>query len=247
MDLNLDHYDLPELLGLFKLSANFTPEEFKLAKRVVLAVHPDKSGLGPEYFVFFSKAYKLLDCVHKTKHNVVQSYEPEIDLTKANMARQFTESNDFTHRFNALFEKHYVAPEEQRRGHGDWLKSNADLDVSYESRKRESRALISPVEPMAAASCASSLEGDAYVDVRRSYTIDTVIGVSEADMQSRPTLEKMREDRAAPLAPLSRSEAEHEFLARAETESVADTRRAFNLVRQDQAFKRQNFWALLTP
>jgi len=247
MDLDLDHYDLDDLLALFKLRANFTPEEFKAAKRIVLATHPDKSGLGSEYFVFFSKAYKLLDYVHKTKHSVAHTYEPEADPIKGTLARQFTESEDFLTKFNTLFERHYVPTEDERRGHGEWLKSTADLDASFDSRKRESRALVTQVEPVGASVRGASLDGESYVDLRRTYTVDTVIGVSEDDMQSRPTLEKLKQERAAPLKPLSRAEAEREFLARAEAESVADTRRAFKLVKQDQTFKRQNFWALLAP
>jgi len=247
MDLDLDHYQLDDLLGLFKLQANFTPEEFKAARRIVLAVHPDKSGLGSEYFVFFSKAYKLLEYVHKTKHSVAQTYEPQVDSIKETLARQFTESEDFLQQFNSLFERHYVPSEEERKGHGEWLKSNADLDVSFEARKHESRALVvAPVEYAGASSLrATYLDGDSYVDLKRSYTVDTVIGVSDDDMRPRPTLEKLRQERAAPLAPLSRAEAEREFLARAEAESVADTRRAFKLVKQDEACRRQNFWALL--
>lgn len=246
MDLDLDHYELDDLLSLFKLKANFTPEEFKSAKRIVLAVHPDKSGLGSEYFVFFSKAYKLLEYVHKTKHNVVQTYEPESDNVKGTIARQFTESDNFLKKFNTLFERHYVAPEEERNGHGDWLKSNDDLDVNYESRKRESRALAVSVVPVGASMKATSLDGDCYVDLKSSYTVGTVIGVSEEDLQARPTFETLRQERAKPLAPLSRTDAERAFLQRAEEESVADTRRAFKLVKQDQRFKHQNFWAMLT-
>jgi hypothetical protein len=247
MDLDLDHYELDDLLALFKLRPNFTPEEFKAAKRIVLAVHPDKSGLGSEYFVFFSKAYKLLDYVNKTKHSVAHTYEPKADSVKGTLARQFTESEDFLSKFNTLFERHYVPTDDERRGHGDWLKSSADLDSSFEARKRESRALVAQVEPVGASVRAASLDGETYVDLKRSYTVDTVIGVSEEDLQTRPTLEKLKQERATPLAPLSRAEAEKEFLARAESESVADTRRAFKLVKQDQAFKRQNFWALLAP
>ena len=242
----MDHYDLDDLLSLFKLRANFTQEEFKAAKRIVLAVHPDKSGLGSEYFVFFSKAYKLLDYVNKTKHNVGQSYKPESDNIKGMLALEFTQSDDFLKKFNQLFERHYVASEDEQRGHGDWLKSNADLDTNYEARKKESRALVAVVEPAGSKIFAASLDGDSYVDLKSTYTVETVIGVSEADLRERPTLEKMRKERSAPLAPLSRAEAEKEFLKMQEAESVADTRRAFKLVKQDQMFKRQNFLDMLT-
>ena len=248
MDLDLDNYELDELLLLFKLRTNFTAEEFRAAKRIVLAVHPDKSGLGPEYFVFFSKAYKLLDYVNKTKHNTAQSYELETDAAKETLAKQFSESDDFLSKFNTLFEQHYVKTEDECRGHGEWLKSTADMDMSFDARKRESRAIvIGPIEAAGSFSLrAANLDGDNYVDLKRSYTIDTVIGVSEADLQERPSLETLRGSRASVIAPLSRDDATREFSARADAENAADTRRAFKLVKQDQSAKRQNFWARLT-
>ena len=52
LDLNLYNYDLHELLTLFKLKEDFTKQEFKDAKNIVYAVHPDKSNLNKEYFIF---------------------------------------------------------------------------------------------------------------------------------------------------------------------------------------------------
>ena len=52
LDLNLYNYDLHELLTLFKLKEDFTKEEFKDAKNIVYAVHPDKSNLNKEYTDF---------------------------------------------------------------------------------------------------------------------------------------------------------------------------------------------------
>ena len=244
MDLDLDHYGLDELLALFKLPPNFSASEFKAAKRIVYQVHPDKSGLDKEYFTFFSSAYRLLEYVNKTKHCVSDKYEPEFDQAKKELAKRFSEADDFQSKFNELFEKHYVPTEDERRGHGDWFKSDADLGASYESRKREARALAVTVEPIGSSLRASSLDGESYVDLKQSYTVETVVGVSDSDLQTRPTLEVLKQERATPLKPLSRAEAEHVFLARAEQESIADTRRAFKLVKHAEAAK-PNIWNLL--
>jgi hypothetical protein len=67
MDLNLDHYTLEDLLKLFKLPEQFTEADLKEARKRVVAVHPDKSGLDKEYFIFFHKAYSLLSSVHSFK------------------------------------------------------------------------------------------------------------------------------------------------------------------------------------
>ena len=59
-DLNIDNYDLQDLLNLFKLDKNFNEEDLKQAKKIVLKTHPDKSGLNPDYFRFYSAAYKSI-------------------------------------------------------------------------------------------------------------------------------------------------------------------------------------------
>ena len=55
LDLNLDNYELQDLLNLFHLSYNFTEVDLKRAKKIVLKTHPDKSGLSKEYILFFKK------------------------------------------------------------------------------------------------------------------------------------------------------------------------------------------------
>ena len=67
MDLNIDHYSLEDLLTLFKLPQQFTEADLKEARKRVVAVHPDKSGLDKEYFLFFHKAYSLLTSVYSFK------------------------------------------------------------------------------------------------------------------------------------------------------------------------------------
>lgn len=62
-DLNLDHYNLSDLLTMFKLNTNFTEVELKAAKRIVYQMHPDKSGLDPEFYRFFAKAHRSLEDV----------------------------------------------------------------------------------------------------------------------------------------------------------------------------------------
>jgi hypothetical protein len=74
MDLNLDHYSLEDLLKLFKLPEQFTEADLKEARKRVVAVHPDKSGLDKEYFIFFHKAYSLLSSVHSSPELLIDDY-----------------------------------------------------------------------------------------------------------------------------------------------------------------------------
>ena len=45
LDLNIDNYSLINLLDLFKLDYNFTLNDLKQAKKIVLRTHPDKSNI----------------------------------------------------------------------------------------------------------------------------------------------------------------------------------------------------------
>ena len=44
-DLEIDNYNLTDLLNLFHLKYDFTELELKKAKRMVLKMHPDKSNI----------------------------------------------------------------------------------------------------------------------------------------------------------------------------------------------------------
>ena len=57
VDLDLDNYELEDLLKLFKLDYDFNVNQLKQAKKIALKTHPDKSGLPNEYFIFFSKVF----------------------------------------------------------------------------------------------------------------------------------------------------------------------------------------------
>lgn len=66
-NLNIHMYNLEEILGLFDLTHNIHTDDLKRAKKKVLMLHPDKSRLGPEYFLFYKKAFDI----------VVQFYESQ--------------------------------------------------------------------------------------------------------------------------------------------------------------------------
>ena len=52
-DLNIDNYDLEDLLNLFHLNYEFNEDDMKKAKTRALKTHPDKSGLKKEVFIFY--------------------------------------------------------------------------------------------------------------------------------------------------------------------------------------------------
>ena len=159
MDLNIDNYDLDDIFNLFGISKDFVEEDVKKSKKIVLKTHPDKSGLHPDYFRFYSKAYKKLYFIWKFKFasksidsnlkpydEVVDDYNdkgraPYLSEHKKGTLKEFLSDNkiekgeNFNKWFNDQFEKNKIQNENESDGYGEWLKSNEDIDedkkISY--------------------------------------------------------------------------------------------------------------------
>ena len=141
MDLDINNYNLDDLLNLFKISAHFGESDLKRAKQIVLKTHPDKSGLPSEYFLFYSKAYKTLYGIYtfknKQKKSTSEYQEDYTDTESQNrILNQFFEQNKkikdpnkFNQWFNQQFEQAHN-PQQDEHGYGDWLKTDADIYAS---------------------------------------------------------------------------------------------------------------------
>lgn len=68
LDLDIDNYNLPDILSLFNLPTLFNEDDLKRAKLAVLKTHPDKSQLPKEYFLFFTKAYRIVHQIYTIRH-----------------------------------------------------------------------------------------------------------------------------------------------------------------------------------
>ena len=138
LDLDLDHYELNDILALFNLKYNFTETDLKNAKKIALMTHPDKSNLDKKYFLFFTSAYKLIYSIHQFRtrsqqHDKKQStkYIIDYDVDKENeneskIMKDLVKNKNFNKIFNELFEKHRLKDESNDNGYGDWLKSMDD-------------------------------------------------------------------------------------------------------------------------
>jgi hypothetical protein len=137
LDLNIDNYDLNDLLRLFNLSINFSEEELKNAKKIVLKTHPDKSGLDKKYFLFFSQAYKNIYKVYQfkkgsgtksTDYFKDDMWEKENSLILENKIKEMN-AKQYNKWFNEMFEKqiNQIDDEENKTGYGDWLKENSEV------------------------------------------------------------------------------------------------------------------------
>ena len=136
LDLDIRNYELRDILNLFKLPAVFNESNMRDAKLTVMRTHPDKSGLDKEYFLFFSKAYKILHEVYQVRAGLSRQKDAKYDDVKEDIdARRNANSDklkrmnadEFNRWFNQTFEQNKLYDEEQDSGYGDWLKSN-DLD-----------------------------------------------------------------------------------------------------------------------
>jgi len=155
LDLNIANYSYEDLLTLFKLESDFTTQELKNAKSIVYKVHPDKSGLDKEYFLFFSKAYKMLYSVYQFREGSSRSYSENDDYViiskkESESNRKILESHKeyaeiksnpvaFNNWFNEMFDKN--KGEEENDGHGKWLSSDM-TDVQVAKTPSEMAQLI---------------------------------------------------------------------------------------------------------
>jgi len=246
MDLDIEHYSLQELLKLFKLNENFTFAEFKDARRIVLALHPDKCNQDIKYYLFFKQAYSLLESVNSFKHKIEENVNAHLtfdeiidgmtDYDKKQIVDSLSVNPDFNKEFNTLFEKYYL--KEDDSGYGDWLQSNDDINVSYEDRKRQSRALV--------VNTIEEAPKDKFTDLKNAYTVNSVLGVSEDDyVQRYKNIQELKKERDTQITPLNTQEASNQLAQQEEQENKWATQQAFKYVKQTEKNKtqQQSFWS----
>ena len=148
-DLNIDNYDLEDLLNLFHLNYEFDENDMKRAKTIALKTHPDKSGLPKEVFLFFMKAYKMIESIYEFKMKRAKcarntSYENEKMESdkKALLLKKLDgmKAKDFNKWFNNMFEKVKVNDDDVDSGYGKWFKSNEDVNEETVTNKRDMEA-----------------------------------------------------------------------------------------------------------
>ena len=159
MDLDTDirNYSLTDILKLFSIPVAFSEDHLKSAKRTVLKMHPDKCNLPKEYFLFFTKAYRILYQIYSMRHERSQGYghvqeyaeliaDGESAACSADTlgsenssgssslaaadhrAKLATMSHgDFNRWFNSAFEK-YRVPDSSEDGYEQWFRGTDDDD-----------------------------------------------------------------------------------------------------------------------
>ena len=159
-DLNIDNYDLEDILNLFHLNYEFNSSDMKKAKTMALKTHPDKSQLHKDVFLFFMKAYKMLEAIFTYRFKKEQcaanvEYSAEINNENKLLLKNLEgkSAKEFNRIFNKLFEKVKVKDNDIDTGYGAWFCSNDDLNdeqitnmasmnKAFEKRKQKSRSLV---------------------------------------------------------------------------------------------------------
>jgi hypothetical protein len=116
-NLNINSYSLDELLGLFNLNYNMSLNDLKNAKKRVLMLHPDKSKLSSDYFLFYKKAFEIIVQLFENNNKQNQiitedttKYQPLDNVLNKPTVQKVTtiagemHSKDFQNKFNELFE-----------------------------------------------------------------------------------------------------------------------------------------------
>jgi hypothetical protein len=160
IDLNINNYNLDDILNLFQVTHDFDQQDLKEAKKKVLNLHPDKSQLKKEYFLFFSKAYKILYQMHefkqKTRKTQSDEYSDHVDESKpvVNMNSMFKNASEFSGWFNKTFEELKLQDDRQDSGYNEWMqnsvvddntsniKSTSHMHQEIENRKTKMKELI---------------------------------------------------------------------------------------------------------
>ena len=155
-NLQLESYSFDDLLQMFGLTYQMTIDDLKAAKRRVLMVHPDKSGLSSDYFLFYKRAFEHVVQYYNQQHRQNQvvnehtstEYVPLSAETESSTKIQNTvqkmSSKQFNSRFNELFDKTMAEKPDESRN--EWF------------RKQETDTVFSPAGPVNAGNMGSTFE-----------------------------------------------------------------------------------------
>jgi hypothetical protein len=159
-------YKFSELLELFQLNYNSTIDDLKNAKKIVLKMHPDKSRLPSDYFLFYKKAFEIVvdyfKDQQKTQKQVPtteQLYTPleskmgeKTDKQVAQNIQKMTKEGNFHNQFNRLYEENMAKKVDESKN--AWFKNNdplfefdgpkstKDIALSIEQVKAKSAAMV---------------------------------------------------------------------------------------------------------
>lgn len=274
LDLNLNNYNLDDLLNLFKLDYNFCEENLKYAKKIALMTHPDKSNLKMDIFVFFVEAYEMLEKIfyfrNKRKNNFRKSYE--ISDADKHILDSLKNKNipDFNNWFNKLFEKVKIKDEELENGYNDWYRNGeekemqnvnlSDFGVIFERKREESKNKLVKTDEISNINSGNTgynldrkVQNDygscifsklQFEDLKNAHT-ETVIPVTLEDM---PIIDNITEyEKKKKIEPMDALEIQKYNERNKYKNSKQDMERAYSLIKNDIDVEESNkkWWSHL--
>ena len=264
LDLNLDNYELQDLLNLLNLSYNFTELDLKIAKKQVLKTHPDKSGLEKEYFLFFSKAYKIIYSIYEFRIKLKRPNEYIVDEHNNPVMKEISKKKNFNKTFNELFEKYNIKDDATAKGYGDWLKSNDDIDTTNTTKENMTTTFNKLKETASSMIINNSYEencninynnltGNApetytsdlfsslqYEDLQKAH-MENVIPVTDTNIKTFKNIEELRLHRESQSVNPHTLEESRIILEKQKLLEIKnDTERAYKLAKQDEMYKELN-------
>jgi hypothetical protein len=139
-NLRIESYKFEELLDMFHLGYDANIDDLKGAKKIVLRMHPDKSKLPSEYFLFYKKAFEIILEYFREQNKMNQpvptsettapKYQPMEQQDEHLSERMKTTLNDikndrFQSQFNDLYEKNMAKKIDDSRN--KWFVNNDPL------------------------------------------------------------------------------------------------------------------------
>ena len=157
-NLDIETYTFQELLNLYDIPdiQHLNSTTLNLARKKCMTIHPDKSHLPGEYFIFYKRAYDRIQSMFETHckeersvpiHNI-DYHVDDIDAPSTIIAETTKTNNEnFQQKFNALFEQHIQKPGGKITHTNDWFTDTSEpkipLPVDVKSTNDISKALQS--------------------------------------------------------------------------------------------------------
>lgn len=149
-NLDIRQYSLDEIYALFGVRREtLSIEDLKKAKQRVLMTHPDKSGMPPDYFIFYKKALEVIATDYTEMHRVEQSNNRMTELQQNNyeythgggeeeermrsVIGKSAEGDKFQRDFNRIFEEQMQQKIDESRN--DWFR---DDRAAYDTSRMKS-------------------------------------------------------------------------------------------------------------
>jgi hypothetical protein len=161
-NLDIRQYGLDEIYDLFGVRRDtLSIEDLKKAKHRVLMTHPDKSGMPPDYFIFYKKALEVLATDYAEMHRVEQSNSRMTELQQSgyeyahgggeeddrlrSVATNAASGDRFQRDFNRIFEEQMQQKIDESRN--DWFRDDrATYDTSKISKSNTVQSMAQNME-----------------------------------------------------------------------------------------------------